>query len=94
MKLYRLVCDIHAPRFWKSEPPPPRFAHTPLPTSIRATVSPSTCFILRTQAAPMRFEVRPLVSHQTDAKTDPRSQLIGPPLAWRPAWTAFREAAS
>jgi len=35
MKLYRPVCDIHAPRFWESEPPP-RFAHTPLPKSIQS----------------------------------------------------------
>jgi hypothetical protein len=32
------------------------------------------------------------VSHQTGR--NPPTQLIGPQLAWRPAWTAFREAAS
>src|SRR6266478_6389401 len=34
------------------------------------------------------------VSHRTDAKTDPRTQLAGPPIGWRQAWTAFRAAAS
>ncbi len=33
-------------------------------------------------------------SHQTVSNTDPMTQLIGPPLVWRPAWTAFRDEAS
>jgi hypothetical protein len=31
---------------------------------------------------------------QTASETDPRTPLIGPQLAWRQAWTGFREAAS
>ena len=34
------------------------------------------------------------MSHRTDAKTDPRTQLAGSPIGWRQAWTAFRAAAS
>ena len=42
----------------------------------------------------MRFELRRPVSHRTDAKTDPRTQLTGSPIGRRQAWTAFRAAAS
>jgi hypothetical protein len=34
------------------------------------------------------------VSHRTEAKTDPRTELIGLPIEWPLAWTAFRWAAS
>jgi hypothetical protein len=44
--LHRLACDIHAPLFWESEPPP-TFAHMPLPKSSRARLSPSICVISR-----------------------------------------------
>ena len=39
-----MACETHAPLFWKSEPPL-TLAHTPLPKSSSATLSPSISFI-------------------------------------------------
>src|SRR4029077_9779506 len=44
-------------------------------------------------APPMHFELC-RVSHRSDAKMDPRTQLTGSPIGPRQAWTAFRAAAS
>ena len=41
----------------------------------------------------MHFELC-RVSHRSDAKMDPRTQLTGSPIGPRQAWTAFRAAAS
>jgi Fe-S-cluster containining protein len=41
---YRMACETHAPLFWESEPPA-RFAHTPLPNSNSAILSPIACVI-------------------------------------------------
>jgi hypothetical protein len=43
-------CETHAPVFWESEPAL-RLAHTPLPKSRRATLTPSTSFILELHMA-------------------------------------------
>ena len=42
----------------------------------------------------MRFELRQSVSHRTDAKADPRTQLTGSPIGRWKAWTVLRAAAS
>jgi hypothetical protein len=41
---YWIACETHAPLFWESEPPA-RFAHTPLPNSSSAILSPIVCVI-------------------------------------------------
>jgi hypothetical protein len=44
-----MACETHAPLFWESEPLP-TFAHTPLPKSNSAMLSPSICFIFALRA--------------------------------------------
>ena len=50
-----MACETHVPLFWESEPLP-TFAHTPLPKSNSAMLSPSICFI---------FELPPCRTHKS-----------------------------